>query len=235
MSMFNRLAPGAAPAAPAAPPPPAPVPSAPAPVPHTPAPSTGAQAANSRFGGRPAVPPAGGARRGGASPWAGMENEQMMNRVNYAKAGDYLARIDEVKEGYKRDGALFVSINMTILKVYDDAGGTGHRVGEKCSHYMGGDYMRKELKTAIVRITQCQPHEVTEENVLRITGDEQLLAGCVIHFTCNWKPVANGTKTIGVVFHDENGMVDPATVQRELGDQFAHFFPQGHVVYMGAA
>lgn len=101
---------------------------------------------------------------------------------NWEREGHYLQIVERVKidQNRSKDTALF--IEKTIIHVYDNADGDGHRVGESVTHSMWQkhDSFMGNVKAMLSSLLGIKPTDVKKEDLFEILSDEQPLAGQVI-------------------------------------------------------
>lgn len=93
---------------------------------------------------------------------------------NYLRPGEFLCRLDRIKEGETRKGVGFIAFEMTVFHVFS---GESHNVAENVTYMLMSDKdsFLSNWKTAIIGITDCPESDVTEELSQRILSDEQPL------------------------------------------------------------
>jgi len=100
---------------------------------------------------------------------------------DYERGGHYLQRIDALKTGKSRKGAGFFVVEKTIIHVFDDDDGKGHRIGEEVSHMiMVGDYFLRDIKRLVVTILECDDDEISPAQMEALCAGDQPLAGMIV-------------------------------------------------------
>lgn len=193
------VAPAAAPVAPTSP--------FPAAAPGAPAPAA------------PSAPPAG--------LFAGMEQAKASEGGNYEREGHYIEKINRFKFGTSRKGKEFVVFEKTVLHVYDNAAGRGHKVGEDVSHMItrtANDMFLPNLKSIFAALAGCPVEQVTQEICDKIFN-ERLLDGMIVECFNRNITTKKGTLFTDVKYRKEVGA---AELQANLtADEKAKFFPNG--------
>ncbi len=102
--------------------------------------------------------------------------------ANYEAPGHYLERIDRVKIDVTRGQDAFVAIEKTIVHVYDNDDGKGHKVGENVTHMMmqKHDSFLPNMKAFIAAACSMDAAQITPENAMQVCGPVQPLAGTVV-------------------------------------------------------
>lgn len=167
------------------------------------------------------------AARGGSSMFSGIRDARSASDVNYARAGTYLCRIDRCKTGVTRKRIEFTAIEMTIIHVYDDAEGKGHRLGETVTAYYGSDndYFLSEIKGFIAALLDANEDEIDEDDCFEMVSDEQPFAGMTIVMKNRDKRSQTPPHGVYTLVRYENFPADRVgEVLTE--DEIARFFPQ---------
>ncbi|MCZ2418696.1 MAG: hypothetical protein LC123_02475 [Burkholderiales bacterium] len=203
----------------APPPPPVSRPAAPARTAARPAPKVPAVPQNKR----PMVAPA------AETIFSGIESVEVYDRTVYCGPGRYLARIDRVTQGINRKKAFYVAIEMTIVHVFSDGAGQGHRVGDAVTRYIGAsDYFLKDIKAFISKALDVDPSQIDEDDCIMVVGEEQPLAGFVVEWEGVQKPAKKQEPGQPMKFFTNiffKGRWEPEDVANTLDPEtFAHFF-----------
>lgn len=169
------------------------------------------------------------AQQGGV--FAGINNAQQSNNNNYCRAGVYYARINTCKMGYsKSDNMPYVAVEMTVVRVLDNAAGQGHNLGEDVTFFTKKhpkyDYFAGEVR----EFCSCAlgiPFESTKDtHAEMVFGPAQPLANTTICFRGTNKPTQNGGMRTEVKFN--MGEVPAAVLKQELDPQSIQmFYPNG--------
>lgn len=124
--------------------------------------------------------------------------------ASYIRAGNYLARIDRVKQGESRKKDPFVAIEMTVLKCLEREGGVEpHKPGESVSQlYMHkSDYFDSEVKAFVMAVTGCSEGEVTPAACEQVCDPKvQPLANVVVEFHAKTRMTKLGKNITVVAF-----------------------------------
>jgi len=126
---------------------------------------------------------------------------------NWVRPGKYTAKIHGVKLVKKFNGDQFVAVEMTVLTVADDEGGTGHKVDEEITHLMkvGNPSFLGNFKQFASEALGCSPDDLGKAEADRITSDEQPLAGIEIGFRARQKPTKAGGQFTLVMYANLDG------------------------------
>lgn len=136
------------------------------------------------------------------SIWDSVVTAKVVTRGEFAKLGHYLVKVEANKFVKGNDGD-FAITEMSVLFVYNDKDGSGHRVGDQFSdvcNLTGGkktktDTMKSRVKTFVVKAMGCTEEEVTAAELEGIFGVGQPLAGVVLEVS-NTPYTTKETKTI---------------------------------------
>ncbi len=109
-----------------------------------------------------------------------IKDAKMRVGANYVKEGHFLLRMDAVKIDKKRNGVIFMAVEMTVLKVLD--GSTNHKVGEAVCHWLDTtkDSFLGNVKSMIAHIMDMKPEDITKEHAVLICGPDQPMTGNVV-------------------------------------------------------
>jgi len=112
----------------------------------------------------------------------GLKDAKASLDSNWEKAGHYLQRIDFVKMDDTRKSGVGLFVEKTIIHVFDDDDGDGHKVGESPCHSMWTkhDSFLGNVKAFLSKILGLPENDVTEENFYAILDDDQPLCGTYI-------------------------------------------------------
>jgi hypothetical protein len=155
----------------------APVPAAPFPAQAAPAPVQAVAPApvGNPFGvanpGVPAAPVAAPYQPGPPAPavsgfFSGMEHAKASEGGNYEREGHYIERINRIKIGRSRKDKDFVAFEKTVIHVFDDGGGRGHKEGEDVTHMVtktGNDMFFPNMKSIFSALAGCPAEHVTPQ------------------------------------------------------------------------
>lgn len=161
--------------------------------------------------------------------FSGIESVEVYERTVYCGPGRYLARIDRVTQGINRKKAFYVAIEMTIVHVFSDGGGQGHRVGDAVTRYIGAsDYFLKDVKAFISKALDVDPSQIDEDDCITVVSDEQPLAGVVVEWEGVQKPAKKQEPGQPMKFFTNvffKGRWEPEDVENLLdAETFARFF-----------
>lgn len=134
------------------------------------------------------VPPKKAAPASGAyDSLTGIEGVSVRETRNEERTGDYIERIDSVREFLTKVGETPAwGITKTILAVLREAeDGHTHAVGEQVSQaYFRNpkypNYYKQDVLSFIVKATGCDPASVTSELAHAMAADDQPMAGLVV-------------------------------------------------------
>lgn len=117
-----------------------------------------------------------------ANMFTGIAAAKAKMDANYESPGHYLERIDRVKVDVTRDNSAFVAIEKTIIHVYDNDDGKGHKPGENVTHMLmqKHDSFLPNMKAFIAAACSMDAAEITPENAMQVCGPTQPLAGTVV-------------------------------------------------------
>jgi hypothetical protein len=117
-----------------------------------------------------------------ASMFSGISNARASIDSNYLRSGTYWMRCDRCKVDRNRKGIVFCAVEMTTVRVIDNAQGLGHSLGEQVSWYidMNSDYFLSEVRTFVANIAGADVSQVTEAESQHVFGDQQPFAGLCI-------------------------------------------------------
>jgi hypothetical protein len=101
---------------------------------------------------------------------------------NWEREGRYLLRIDNVKLDQNRKKQTGLFVEKTVIHVYDDADGEGHKVGETVDHSMWDHHesFLGNVKAFLAAVLGLPTTEVEESHVLQVIDDDQPLQGTVV-------------------------------------------------------
>lgn len=102
--------------------------------------------------------------------------------ANYEAPGHYLERIDRVKIDVTRDNSAFVAVEKTVIHIYDNDDGKGHKKGEQITHMLmqKHDSFLPNMKAFIAAACSMEAEQITPENAQQVCGVSQPLAGTVV-------------------------------------------------------
>lgn len=111
-----------------------------------------------------------------------LKDVKMRQAANYMRAGTYWCRIDAIKIDKNRKMAVFMAVEMTIVKVLDDDQGRGHKVGEGVCHMLmvANDSFLPNIKAMIAHIMDMRPEEIEARHAEQICALDQPLTGTVV-------------------------------------------------------
>ena len=102
---------------------------------------------------------------------------------DYIKPGHYWTVIDRVKYGQNRASVDFIAIEMTVLRVLDNAGGLSSCVHGATTRLISKaqiDYFDREYRTFLSKVMEVPFEDITEEDATMVLGDDQPLSGLVV-------------------------------------------------------
>ena len=114
--------------------------------------------------------------------FAGIADAKARLDANYERPGHYVERIDAIKRGQSRKGDAFLVVEKTVLHVFDDDEGRGHKAGESVSHMMMSkhDSFLGNVKAMVAKLLDCATESVDSNACLMICDDSQPLGGMLI-------------------------------------------------------
>ena len=117
-----------------------------------------------------------------ASMFSGVSQARPNVDANYVRPGRYWLRIDNCKVGTSRKHVPFCANEMTVVHVFDNSNGTGHRVGEQVTDMMmrDNDYFLSDIQGFVGHVLDVEPAAVTEQDCGAIYGPEQPLRGLCV-------------------------------------------------------
>jgi hypothetical protein len=148
-------------------------------------------------------------------------------QANYFKPGHYLVRIDRVLgKKNRKDEDQFI-VEMTVIHVYNDMEGKGHKVGEECANVINfkHDMALPNVKRFCMAVLQRPEADITPTVCERIVSDKQPLAGVIVE-----------VQAINTVTKKGNDFTDvgykrpvPAKhlIEQLTEDEVSMFFPDG--------
>lgn len=98
--------------------------------------------------------------------FSGMENAKASEGGNYEREGHYIERINRIKIGRSRKDKDFVAFEKTVIHVFDDGGGRGHKEGEDVTHMVtktGNDMFFPNMKSIFSALAGCPAEHVTPQ------------------------------------------------------------------------
>lgn len=149
---------------------------------------------------------------------------------NYTRVGHYLAQINTCKIGQNRKNIPFAAIEMTIVKVFDNAANLGHRPGEEVTRFINaGDFFTKDIRQFLCAVAgmtdEAVPDEDAEKAAAFVFGPMQPLTGRVVEWKGTQITLKNGNPFTKCRFWRE---VKPSEMQTALtAEEIARFFPNG--------
>lgn len=164
-----------------------------------------------------------------------IKDVKMRQSANYVRAGSYWARIDAIKLDQSRKGAVFLAVEMTVVKVLEDDQGRGHKVGETVSHLMmkDADSFLPNVKAMIAHIMDMKPEEIEAQHAEAICAADQPLKGCVVDLYNRMISTRKGNPFTEVNYRRE---VPPAEALAALDAEVQRlYFPNDALAKMAAA
>lgn len=148
--------------------------------------------------------------------------------ANYMRQGHYLVRINNCKLDRNRKQILFSAIEMSVVKVFDDCAGQGHRVGEDITWYIDqtkADYFLPEVRTFIANVSGAPFEQIGEAEAMDVYGQNQPFAGLVVEVKGRLTVTNNNRNFTRISFVRE---VPAAEALQQIDPQVvAHYWPNG--------
>lgn len=157
----------------------------------------------------------------------GIKDAKSSLDANYDRDGDYVSRIDRVKAGKTRSGDEFVAIEKTVIHVFDDGEGRGHRVGEEATHMMmtRHDSFQGNFKAFVSNSMGCGQDEVDTAACEEIISDANPMGGLIVRHVNKTIQTRKGTDFTRVSY---KGEIAPNELVELLDeDAQTRFFPDG--------
>lgn len=156
----------------------------------------------------------------------GIKDAKASMDANYDRDGDYISRIDRVKGGKSRSGDEFVAVEKTIIFVYDDGEGRGHKVGENVTHMMmkKHDSFLGNMKAFVAKCMGCDEEEVDGAACEEIISEDNPMGGMVVHQVNKTIQTRKGNDFTRVSYKGEveashlAELLDEDTIGRFFGD-----------------
>lgn len=156
-----------------------------------------------------------------------LKNAKARIDSNWEREGHYLERIDNVKITQNRKKQTGVVIEKTIIHVYDDKDGAGHRLGESVSHSMWDhhDSFLGNVKAFLAGTMGLDVNAVEDDHIFQVIGDDQPLAGTIVE-CFNREIMTRSDKPFTVINYKRE--VPAVEVKKTLTpDAIKNFFPDG--------
>ena len=162
--------------------------------------------------------------------FSGIEGAKTTVKANYIRPGLYWMRIDECKTFHNRTNQERATVEMTVVKVFENFANRGHRLGESVTQMFknsgqGANYFLGEIKGFIGNTMAMSPESVTQEHAARVFGPEQPLRGTIVEVNANDITTHRGTPFTVCTFRRE------VTAQEALAaldaQTIQNFFPNG--------
>ena len=134
------------------------------------------------------------------------------NSSDYMEPGNFLLRIDVIKEGTNRSKIDNFKVEGTIIHKLSEEG--SQSVGQSVTHMMSAksEYYMNDLKLLVAGMFGISVNDATFDQVLQIAADSQPLKGAVVEYYCSRKE--------GKVYTNCQcrGLQPEATVREKLSD-----------------
>lgn len=153
-------------------------------------------------------------------------------QANYFKPGHYLVRLDKVLGKKNRKGEDQFVIEMTIVHVYNDMDGKGHKVGEECANVINfkHDMALPNVKRFLMACLQRPEQDITPQVCDRVVSDKQPLAGLIVEVQAINTVTKKGQDFTDVGYKRP---VPASVLMNELTDEeISRFFPDGQLEKM---
>ncbi len=154
-----------------------------------------------------------------SSPFDNIETAKTTEGGNWVRPGRYRAMLGEIKMVTNRKKVELMAIESTITEVIDNAGGSGHRVGEEIVHFLkvSLDSFLGNAKQFISASLGCLASDVQAAQADTVVGDEQPLAGIVVEFTANNIKTGSGNTFTKVMY--VGAVIDGELVEPPLEEE----------------
>lgn len=118
--------------------------------------------------------------------FSGIKNAKTKVDAEYVAAGQYLMRIDKVKQDKDRKNVPFFAVEMTCLHVTDGSHPKAHRIGADVTWLIKStnDYFLPEIKAFVLNVLEedldAKSEDEAESLVEAICADDNPMAGTVV-------------------------------------------------------
>lgn len=153
-------------------------------------------------------------------------------QANYISPGHYVCRIDKVlaKQNRKQEDTFI--IEMTVIHVFDDNDGKGHKIGEEISNVINfrHDMALPNIKRFLCAVLDRPESDITSQVCERVCSDKQPLAGLIVEIQAKPTVTKAGNDFTDVGYR----RTVPASLLVEILDEEAitRFFPDGKLEAM---
>lgn len=119
--------------------------------------------------------------------FSGLKDARPRLSSNWIREGEYAIRIDRVKVDTNRKNEASFFVEGTVVFVWSDAQGTGHKLGESVTHNMQArhDSFLSNVKSFLAAALGLPPGDIGDEQVLMVVDDDQPLMNTTLHVKAN--------------------------------------------------